>query len=292
MFPESNQFFESAEQCETSGNDIIRIAVAIHKERGELLQMLTATIRHLSTAGEESLRRLEQLEQEIACALELEDLQCLRPKLAECLEQICRETASRQTTLGGLSESPENQGVRAQHGTDVQMGQKPPEARPAPALDPVTGLPERRAAEAAIERAYSAKIPITPAVIVIDSLPAINMRFGRSTGDALLHVFADHLQQTLDPEDELYRWTGPAFVALLAERGSRLSGKTRRRREGFAREGFTRLLEQKFEHTIQTASRDIHLSPAKRWIMLAFESMPDTLFHQIDSFISPALLRE
>jgi GGDEF domain-containing protein len=291
MFPETNQFFESA-QCETNGDDMIRIAVAIHKERGELLQILTATIRHLSTAGEESLRWLDQLEQEIACALELEDLQCLKPKLAECLERICRETASRKTTPGTLSESRENQGVRAQNDTGVQMGQQPSEARPAPVLDPVTGLPARQAAETAIERAYSSKIPVTPAVIVIDSLPAINMRFGRSTGDALLHVFANHLKQTLEPEDELYRWTGPAFVALLAERGTRPPGKTRRRRGGFAREGFTRLLEQKFEHTIQTASRDIHLSPAKRWIMLAFESLPDTLFHQIDSFISPALLRE
>ncbi len=290
MLPGTNQFFEPAE-CETSGQDMIRVAVAIHKERGELFHILTGTVRHLSTATEESLQRLDELEEEIACALELEEIQCLKPKLAECLDQICRETGSRKTT-SGAGESREDQGVRAPNHAALEIDQKPAGARPAPALDPVTGLPERRAAEAAVERAYRLKIPITPAVIVIDSLPTINMRFGRGTGDTLLHIFADHVKQTLEPEDELYRWTGPAFVALLAGRGARLPGKTGRHRGGFEHEGFTRLLEQKFEHTVQTASRDIHLSPAKRWIMLAFESMPDTLFHQIDSFISPALLRE
>jgi GGDEF domain-containing protein len=250
MFPETSH--------QQAGADMIRVAVAIHNKRGELIRMLTGSIRALSAASEEALRSFADIEEEIIAALELEDLECVKPQLAECLERIQRETAVRPPR-------PE-----------------PAESPAAPALDLVTGLQERHAAEAALERACYSQIPTCVVVIVLDSLPTINMRFGRNTGDALLQVFAEHLRNILPTDEELFRWTGPAFVALLRQPRRALRG----------REGFARLLEQKFEHTIQMPSRDIHLSPAKRYAILEIGSTPAALFEEIDKFISPALVSE
>jgi diguanylate cyclase (GGDEF)-like protein len=204
------------------------------------------------------LRQLGEIEEEIIAALELEDLERVKPKLAECLEGIQREASVRTPPPDAVG------------------------APSAPVLDAVTGLQERRAAEAAIERAYRSPSPINVAVIVLDSLPTINMRFGRNTGDALLQAFAQNLRTILPSEEELFRWTGPAFVALLPQS----------KRAARGRDGLARLIDQKFEHTIQTPSRDIHLSPAKRCAVLPLSSSPAALFDEIDNFISPTVLRE
>lgn len=245
-------------ESEPDANDMIRVAVAIHKERGELIRMLIDTIRMLSSPGAETLQCLRDLEEDLIGAVELDDLRNAKPKLAACLEKL-----------------------RPSSPSAAPLGPEPAGEAPSPTLDPVTGLPERHAAEAALERAVQSKLPISPAVIVLDSLPAINMRFGRETGDALLRAFADTVARTLSPEDELFRWTGPAFVAVLR----------RPLKDHLGASGFARLMEQKFEHTVSTSSRDIHLSPAKRWTVLATKSKSAGLFHEIDRFVSPALGR-
>jgi GGDEF domain-containing protein len=255
---------------EFDASDMIRVAVAIHKERGELIRMLMETIRVLSSPSGETLQRLEELERELSDAVELGALQNVRPKLALCLEEIRREIPQRQAANGPVQ--PLIPPAMPGH------NHRPAEEPIIHNLDPVTGLPERHEAEAALERALKSRRPISPAVIVIDSLPAINTRFGRETGDVLLRAFGDHAVKALSPEDELFRWTGPAFVAVLRRPLRDLRGPSE----------FARLMEQKFEHTVSTASRDIHLSPAKRWTVLGTNFKPAELFREIDRFVSPA----
>ena len=269
-----------AEDGEPAGNDMIRVAVAVHRQRGELIHMLMDAIRLLSSPGPETLERLEGLERELTGAVDLDDLRKVKPKLAACLEEVCRESRQRESADETAKPAiPAKDHVRNR--LLARFGKKTAEEPQVQTLDPVTGLPQRHAAENALEQALRSKRPISPAVIVIDSLPAINMRFGRETGDALLQAFGDFVAQTLSPEDELFRWTGPAFVALLRhpikdERGA---------------SEFTRLMEQKFEHTIRTGSRNIHLSPAKRWTVLVVHSKAAEMFQEIDRFVSPAVGR-
>ena len=43
----------------------------------------------------------------------------------------------------------------------------------------------------------------------------INTRFGYSVGNQVFHLYSKHLAQSLQQHDELYRWTGPGFIALI-----------------------------------------------------------------------------
>ena len=81
-------------------------------------------------------------------------------------------------------------------------------------VDPVTDLPARAAAEQAIENKMSAGKTFVTALFVMDRLPSINGRFGHSVGNDVVIGSAHLLAQKLSGAT-LYRWSGPAFLALF-----------------------------------------------------------------------------
>jgi diguanylate cyclase (GGDEF)-like protein len=85
-----------------------------------------------------------------------------------------------------------------------------------PDVDPVTGCPSRQRAEAAIATQLDASPPSYAAVIVLERVEAINLRYGFAAGDAVLQSFARQLVTGITPPDMLFRWRGPAFVWLLS----------------------------------------------------------------------------
>jgi GGDEF domain-containing protein len=99
-------------------------------------------------------------------------------------------------------------------------------------------------------------------------------------GDEVLQAFGDYLAQLLPPEDELFRWDGPALAALA--RGPEKPERVR--------EQFVKILEKKFEHSIQTSSRNIILSVTHRWAVLPLAPTAEAVFQKIDLFISPAIV--
>jgi len=90
------------------------------------------------------------------------------------------------------------------------------EMRPA-TTDSITGLPDRSAAEAAIRRAISKEAQVLVAVFYLHRLPWINARFGEEIGNQVIQVCGEHLSaEVVVSKDSLFRWRGPAFLALLA----------------------------------------------------------------------------
>jgi GGDEF domain-containing protein len=73
----------------------------------------------------------------------------------------------------------------------------------------------REAAEEALAAAMERGGPSYAALFVVDRLHVVNAQFGYSTGDRVLRAFCSHLKSFLSPQDQLFRWTGPAFVGLL-----------------------------------------------------------------------------
>jgi GGDEF domain-containing protein len=255
-------------------------------ETKNIIHMLTATISAISAASNENLLRLRKIEEDVSGAAQIEDVRAIKSKLWECLEDIRSETERQKAhtshTVEELSRSLRR--VQSSILSDQNDGDrgKPGANAAARALDPVTGLPARYAAETAIERAYHGVSAVSVGIIVIESLPAINVKYGHSTGDQVLQAFGDYIAQKLAPEDELFRWTGPTLLALLHR-----SAKIERVRGEFAR-----LMEQKFEHTTQTASHVVHFPVARRWEVLPLESTPEQMYRKIDLFVAPSLERE
>jgi diguanylate cyclase (GGDEF)-like protein len=89
--------------------------------------------------------------------------------------------------------------------------------------DGLTGLPNRRSLEHAVASAVArAERGLgTPSVVVVDldGFAAVNEKYGRSAGDAVLRSVASHLSKTARGVDTVARIGGDEFVVLLEHTG-------------------------------------------------------------------------
>lgn len=90
-------------------------------------------------------------------------------------------------------------------------------------IDPLTGLPNRRAfmidAEAMIATRASRSAPIAVLLADLDRFKAINDVYGHAIGDRVLTVFAAALHRCLGTTDLAGRIGGEEFAILLPEKG-------------------------------------------------------------------------
>ncbi len=89
--------------------------------------------------------------------------------------------------------------------------------------DPLTGVANGRyfseLAEREIRRAQRYHRPFTVVYLDLDNFKKVNDRFGHSTGDTLLLLVADTLQNNVRATDIVARLGGDEFVILLSETG-------------------------------------------------------------------------
>ena len=93
--------------------------------------------------------------------------------------------------------------------------------RSMPGRDPLTGLPDGRAfqilLESELSRARRHGVPLGLALVDLDRFGALNARYGRSTGDAVLSEVALVLRLALRESDLLARVGDDQFGVLLPE---------------------------------------------------------------------------
>jgi diguanylate cyclase (GGDEF)-like protein len=89
--------------------------------------------------------------------------------------------------------------------------------------DELTGLPNTRSFEVAIERRFADARPFVLLLGDVDSLGAINGEGGRERGDEALRRLAELLTRAKRPEDEVARVGGDEF-AILAPSGGEDAG--------------------------------------------------------------------
>jgi GGDEF domain-containing protein len=91
---------------------------------------------------------------------------------------------------------------------------------PAPAppgeVDPCSGLPQRAAAEAGLRAALASDAPMCAAIFYLHRMALINARFGEAIGNQVIQACGLHIAaNTIKANDRLFRWSGPAFLAIL-----------------------------------------------------------------------------
>jgi len=236
-------------------------------ELQNMVGMLTKTVQSMTAASEENIGRLKQIEQQIVSVTQIKDVRVLRATLETCLTEIRQETErQRLHTERSMEEVQGN----------LKLGHGVPEAQRTPAEDPVTGLPGRSAAEKALAGAIAAETPAYAAVLAVDRIPTYNVSFGFEVGDQVLMTFAGYVRRKLREGQEAFRWTGPALMVLIS-RANRIET---------VRTEIGTLMEHKFEHTVRTPTRTIHLPIATRWTVFPMMPTPQLLIHKIDSFVS------
>ena len=88
-------------------------------------------------------------------------------------------------------------------------------------IDSRTGLPNQNSFNATLSRVPAPRMGVYLAAIFFRSLSYINARYGDATGDEVLLFCAQLLiAKVLEPSEQLFRWRGPAYCAILHRQGS------------------------------------------------------------------------
>src|SRR5262249_54644844 len=114
-------------------------------------------------------------------------------------------------------------------------------------LDPVTGLPNWKEAERAVRQALASPPGKFVVLAVVTPLHAGSACFGYAVGDRILNTCAQHLVASLSANDKLFRWQGPAFLAIL----------TRHERIDQVRAEVRRFADVKLEETAEFGHREV-----------------------------------
>jgi diguanylate cyclase (GGDEF)-like protein len=149
-------------------------------------------------------------------------------------------------------------------------------------LDAATGLPAKKEALKALQTALGAPQNKFVVVAVVSRVQAVNARFGYAVGDRVLATFAEHLKKNLGATDQLYRWHGPAVIALL-DRADRIEE---------VRTEMRRFADVKLEKTIEVGARTVLLPISASWSVFAVEPTLDALLKRLEAFTAAQVSRE
>jgi GGDEF domain-containing protein len=253
-------------ELENHNRNVARYQNLQTTELRNMVKMLTSTVGKVSSASQTSVSILGDIEKHIAIASAIEDVRVMRSRLSDCLAEIRNEAGRQQ------AEAEET--IRELRRSLEEVQKRSTTADEGPGKDPVTGLPLRSAAEAALAEYAADGAQSFAAVMVMDHLQMLNTRFGREATDEMLAAFSRMVRQELDPADRLFRWGGPALLALL------------RRPTGLelVRSEIARILEKKLEHTIQTKTRSVLIPISVRWCLFPVTAVPRLIYKRIDTF--------
>ena len=258
---------------EDHNHRVTRQHVLHSTELQNMLKMLTLTLGAVSEASNANISRLGEIDKRVTSASELDDVRMIKTRLSDCLSDI-RNEVERQRKDSRATIEQLSQGLD-------EARQRSVDAIDKPAHDAATGFPLRPAAEVALASASQAGTSAYAAVIVLDRLQAVNLKFGRTVGDEVLGEFARMVGKKLSRGDQLFRWTGPVLVAIVS-RPSTIDS---------VRSEIAHILGAKVEHTVKTGSRSILIPIAARWAVFPMVAAPRLIYQRIDTFAA-ALARD
>jgi len=153
---------------------------------------------------------------------------------------------------------------------------RPPESSRGLIVDPVTELPCEAAAQAQFLAAIRNGEQKHVAVFVLGSAQRINLRFGRAAGDEVIRALKQYLAGRLESGDRMYRWPGPAIVALLSttEPFDRVRARMKR------------FLEKPIERTLDINGRSVLIPLSVAWSVFALSLPLAVPNRQIHDFIA------
>jgi GGDEF domain-containing protein len=254
-----------------------RTSKFVYRQNTELqhmVSMLTQTIITIGASSDESVNRLQNIEKSIESTKAVEDIQILKLRLSECLEAV-RDESMRQKIDGRAALDTLKKELESSH---ERMRSPKLQAD----LDAATGLPGKAGADRAIRAALESPHGKYLLVAVCSRVHAINARFGYAVGDQVLAAFADYFVQGLSARDQVFRWQGPALVALL-ERTERLD-RVRAEIRQFA--------DTRVDKTVEVGQRTVLVPLSASWSIFPLTPPLDALLKQLEAFTAAQVPRD
>ena len=236
-----------------------------------MVAMLTRTMAAITSESQSSIARLQEIEGALQTASALEDFHQAKIRMSECLDVLSKEIVHRRNESAKQVSQMQSvvQGLRSSRPAQSaeELARK----------DPLTGLVERAGAEAALAAAVKEGQPVFAAVFVADRLDMINARFGRTVGDDVLLFFCQHVAHGLKEGDRLYRWSGPAVLAILRRDTSVTS----------VREDINGLFAKRLTMNVTSENRSVLLAVTAKWMVFAAHEIRPLprLVKSIDAFV-------
>jgi diguanylate cyclase (GGDEF)-like protein len=230
---------------------------------------MTQTIAFLGESSQMSVTQLQTLEKKLRRVSGVEDTRQVMVQINACVELVRAEMVRVQ------SESKAR--IASLQAEIARLSAKAPQLPTAGSNDQVTGLPLRELAEEAITAKILSGRESVAALFVVDRVASINGRFGRLAGDEVLIAAARHIAQRLTGVS-LFRWTGPAFVAVLEQTGNLASSEEQIRQAGAMR----------LQKSIEAANRSAMLmvTCSVQIHKLVLKALPASIFQDMDAFLS------
>ena len=236
------------------------------RNAAETLSRIAAGV---GTCLERSRQRLNVLADRLDEAAEIDVVRALRLRLSECAHSARAEAMLQKTDAEETAAALQQQIAAIQERAVAAGGFSD--------ADPVTGLPSQQAAETAL--GVLARKPGKRYVViaVVNRIQPINARFGREVGDQVLRTFKENLERQLVPGDRLFRWTGPALIALLERTEPLEAVRAEVRRLSDASTG---------NRMIDVGGRQVMITVAAGWSVFMLIQPVTTAFRQIQTFIA------
>jgi GGDEF domain-containing protein len=233
-----------------------------------MITMLTRAVETLGAGSEKSVGQLREIEGKIEKTSVIEDVRMLKLRLGECLDGI-RVEAERQKADSSRAVASLREEIR-----DSQ--ERISAAGAGPVLDPTTGVPARVAAAAALAEWVLNPKPPYVALFVVDRIQLLNSRFGYEVGDRVLKTYLEELRIHLPPGDQIFRWSGPAFLALL-NRPDTIDK---------VRDQLRFALQGKIERNFELSKRTVLLSITATWAIFPVAPPLEELIGRLDTFLA------
>jgi GGDEF domain-containing protein len=227
--------------------------------------LLTESLAKISEESAGSARNLERIAGEIESLPEAGDLAESAGRVGNCLAVIRDEAARLKKQYSGIRGD-----------LDRLQGQVENTGKPPSEIDSVTGLGGQDEGTKAVRAACASGGSSHAVVFAADRMEALNLRFGFAAGDQILLLLAQHIAQSLQPGDLMFRWRGPCFLLLL----KRSTSDARVQAE------MTGILASRLKHTLNMGTREVVVQVTGSWTILSLTADTDMkdVMRRVDEF--------
>ncbi len=240
------------------------------REMQAMVAMVMRTLVRETEASEKSVFNLESIIGQLEKVYQIDDVRVVKLRLAETLEDLHQETARQKQAAVDLAGE-----LKSTISRQTKSGVVPlPETED----DAATGMLGSRAAQARLTETFSRPSDHYAVIFSVDRLEQVRSRFGSEAADQILKFCGNHILKHLEGGDQLLRWKGPGYLAIIKRAGPAAA----------VRSEIKHITGEKLSHTITIRERSVLLPVTTSWAVLPMQESPsvDSLTAKLDSFVA------